>query len=160
MKYDANLTLREARDLYLQKNGFDYEFKRWVRIRTPFFNFYIPNTHARHEAVRIHDLHHVLTEYDTDIPGEAEIGAWEVASGIPGRYAYGILLDGMGALFGLLHSPRRVIRAFISGLRCRNLYFRNVGDKGSLYEALLNEKVGTVRARVMKNCAKPNSAEN
>jgi hypothetical protein len=106
------------------------------------------NTKGRQEAIHCHDLHHVLTGYDTTLTGEAEIGAWEIASGIPGKYYYGICLDGMGALFGLLHHPRRVIAAFRRGLRSRNFYREFVEDP-AIYENLLKLTVGEARVKLL-----------
>jgi len=58
---------------------------RWVHLRVGPIPLAFPNIPARREAVRYHDVHHVLTGYAMDWAGEAEIGAWEVASGC-GRY--------------------------------------------------------------------------
>src|SRR5262249_30222948 len=86
----------------------------------------------------LHDLHHVLTEYDTTWTGEAEIGAWEIASGCGAYYAAWILNMGAFAI-GLMIAPRLVYRAFIRGRKSRNLY------KGTFNEELLSRYVGTVR---------------
>lgn len=54
---------------------------RWVRIEAKPFPMFFPNTHRRVAAAKLHDLHHVATEYATDWPGEAEIAAWEIGGG-------------------------------------------------------------------------------
>jgi hypothetical protein len=73
-------------------------------------------------AARLHDLHHLATNYKTDWPGEAEISAWEIAGGCGHYYAAWILdLGGWGA--GLIVAPRRLFRAFMRGRQAKtNLY--------------------------------------
>jgi hypothetical protein len=86
---DSTLTMREARTQYFVNNGFGeggYN-DRWVKPQAGPIPLYFPNTAARVAAVRFHDLHHVLTKYETTWTGEAEIGAWEVASGCAHHYA-------------------------------------------------------------------------
>src|SRR5438046_2892863 len=65
--YDPTSTLREARGRYFAANGLGeggYEDK-WVRFALGPIRFAIPNTAGRVHAVRYHDLHHVVTGYDT-----------------------------------------------------------------------------------------------
>jgi ubiquinone biosynthesis protein Coq4 len=89
-------------------------------------------------ALRFHDLHHVLTGYRTDFPGECEISAWELAGGCTDHWAAWVLnLAGMGA--GLFFMPRRVARAFQRGRYSRNLYRTEYGD------ALLGKTVEEMR---------------
>lgn len=65
-----------------------------------------------------HDLHHVATGYGTTLVGEAEIGAWELASGC--RHYYVAWILNLGAVVtGLFLAPRRVVRAFQRGWRQR-----------------------------------------
>ena len=137
-------TLREARAQYFTRAGFDegsYS-DRWVRLRVlglPLLAF--PNTAGRVRAVKLHDLHHVLTGYDTSWAGEGEIGAWELASGCRNYWA-AWYLNASAALIGLLVAPRRVLRAFARGRRERNLYGLEYSD------ALLGETLGALRARL------------
>jgi hypothetical protein len=63
----------------------------------------------------------VATGYDTTLVGEAEIGAWELASGCRHYYAAWVLNLG-AVLIGLVLAPRRVSRAFVRGWQCTNLY--------------------------------------
>ena len=48
---------------------------------TKHFFLYIPNFSIRKKAILKHDIHHIITEYPSNIKGETEIGAWEIASG-------------------------------------------------------------------------------
>ena len=61
--YPADWTVRQARDAYLEENGFDlasYE-DPWTKASVLGIPFWVPNT-ARHRwAIRLHDLHHCVT---------------------------------------------------------------------------------------------------
>jgi ubiquinone biosynthesis protein Coq4 len=90
--------------------------------------------------VRIHDLHHVVAGYRTDLRGEAEIAAWELASGCRG-WPIAIVLN-LGALgLGAVMAPRRTARAWARGRRTRNLY----GERGGI-DHLLPRPVDEIRA--------------
>ncbi|WP_052519430.1 hypothetical protein [Archangium violaceum] len=130
MSIEATLTLRQARERYFEENGFgqggNYD-ERWVRVDVGPVPFWFPNSAERVRALRFHDLHHVLTGYRTDFPGECEISAWEVASGCTDHWVAWLLnLSGMGA--GLFFMPRRMARAFQRGLHTRNLYRSEYGE--------------------------------
>src|SRR2546423_2548507 len=119
------MSLREARDLFFARSNLGPDggySSRWVRVETKPLPFYFPNWPARIAAARLHDLHHIAAEYKTDWPGEAEIAAWEIASGC-GRYyaAWLVNLGGWGA--GLVVAPGRTFRAFMRGRSAHtNLY--------------------------------------
>ena len=135
--YDAALSLREARGRDFAANGLGaggYE-ESWVRFAVGPVRFAIPNTAGRVRAVRYHDLHHVVTGYATDWTGEAEIGAWEIASGCRDLIA-AWLLNLYAMQVGLWVAPRAVWRAFARGRHSRNLY----AEPWS--ETLLDESVG------------------
>jgi hypothetical protein len=140
MHYGNDLTLGEARREYFERSGFGNGgyTNRWVRLKAGPVSFYFPNIKARIRAVKLHDLHHILTEYDTTWLGEAEIGAWEVASGCGRHYAAWFLNLNAFAL-GLGIGPRAVYRAFLRGRRTRNLY------AGQFEDSLLLKLVGTTR---------------
>ena len=104
--------MREARALYFDINHFgdsDGYDDKWVDFKLGPMPMPFPNTPARVRAVRFHDLHHVLTGYDTNTIGEFEISAWEIAAGCKGYVAaWQLNLGGMFA--GLLVAPRRTWR--------------------------------------------------
>jgi hypothetical protein len=142
-RVDDTLTVREGRDRYLAENGFavaEYHAPTfYVKVlgrRLP-----LPNPRSRRDVIPLHDLHHVLTGYQTDWRGEGEIGAWELGAGCNTPTLY--FLNGGAALIGLALAPRRVWRAFRSGRKARSLY-REAGD----YEALLGMSVGGLRAKL------------
>jgi len=120
----ATLPLGEARTVFLRTNGlpedggYDARFF-WLGVgplKVP-----LPNLPARVRAVRLHDLHHVLTGYNTSWRGETAIGAWELASGC-GRYWAAWLLNFGAFAIGLFIAPRQLWAAFVRGRRSRNLY--------------------------------------
>jgi hypothetical protein len=141
VRYDPEQTLAEARELYFEANGFPagggYEAK-WVDFELGPIPMPFPNTEGRRRAVKVHDLHHVLTGYRTDIWGELEISAWEIGSGCRDHYAAWLLnLGGMAS--GMLSVPRRTIRAFLRGRKSTNLYATAFDD------VLLARRLGDVR---------------
>jgi hypothetical protein len=140
--YPDTMTMREARRLYFDANGFGqtggYE-DAWVDFKLGPIPMPFPNTKGRIEAVRFHDLHHVLTGYDTDIIGEFEISAWEIAAGCK-RFAAAWALNLGGMAAGLSCAPRRVFAAFVRGRRQRTTY-------GEDLDAMLDLTVGEARAR-------------
>lgn len=103
--------------------------------------FAFPNTQARLRAVRVHDIHHVLTGYDTTWTGEAEIAVWELASGC-GRYYAAWVLNLAAAVVGLVLCPGRMFAAARRGRASDNLYPAGFSD------ALLDATVDELRRRL------------
>ncbi|HEY0099114.1 MAG TPA: hypothetical protein VGB76_09190 [Pyrinomonadaceae bacterium] len=138
--YQTDSNLRAARERYFEINNFaggGYE-EGWVKMKAGFVPIWFPNTVARVKAVRFHDIHHVLTEYPTTWSGEAEIGAWEVATGCAAHYQ-AWLLNLLAFAIGLVINPRGVYRAFMRGRHSRNLYRTTFSDE------LLARTVGEMR---------------
>ena len=69
-----------------------------------------------------HDVHHLLSGYETDWRGELEIAGWELASGGCGWYVFYWLDRVIFMTVGLLLCPIRTARAFRRGLRHRNTF--------------------------------------
>jgi hypothetical protein len=133
-------TLREAVQRYFQENHFGEDggyASPWVDFKLGPIPFPLPNTDSRRRAVRFHDLHHVLTGYRTDLVGEFEISAWELAAGCKDFHAAWVLnLSGLAG--GLFRAPVRTFRAFVRGRHERTSY-------GMEYEALLSRGVEDLR---------------
>lgn len=139
--WDPALSLEQARAEYFRFNGFGEDGgygAKWVDFKLGPIPFPFPNTPQRVEAVRYHDLHHVMTGYQTDLLGEFEISAWELASGCADKTAAWILNLG-GYAAGVLVAPRRTLRAFVRGRHSQNLYRRRFDA------ALLARTVGDMR---------------
>lgn len=150
IQYPEELPLRDARRIYFEANGFGQDGgygAKWVDFKLGKVPFPIPNSSSRVRAVRFHDLHHVLTAYDTNTIGEFEISAWEIAAGCKGfAAAWALNLSGMVA--GALVAPRRTFRAFVRGRRSRTLY-------GEPFEPLLEMTVRDARERYLGRSAEP-----
>lgn len=136
-------TVRDARSQYFQANGFSDAGYRdaWVRIKVGRIPVVFPNTASRKRAIPLHDLHHIATGYPTTLVGEAEIGAWEIASGCSDHWA-AWMLNAVGFAYGLALAPRRVYRAFVRGRHSRSLYHTGWNDD------LLDRSVGELRHQI------------
>jgi hypothetical protein len=147
VRYPDGLSLLEARALFFRDAnlGPDGGYgDRWVRVETKPIPFYFPNWPARVAAARLHDLHHIAAEYETDWPGEAEIAAWEIASGCARYYAAWILNFG-GFAAGLVAAPRRLFRAFLRGRRAKTNLYKSGFDESRLSDitvGMLRERLG------------------
>lgn len=144
MPFSDSTLLRDARAEYFRQNRFGPDGgygRRWVKVKVGPVPVWFPNTEGRRRAVRLHDLHHIATGYDTSLVGEAEIGAWELASGCANYYAAWFLNISAVAI-GLLIAPRRVWRALVCGHRSFSLYHLGLDDRW------LDETVGALRERL------------
>jgi hypothetical protein len=141
---DDTMTLGAARAAYYERNHFGADggdSLDWVPVKMLGITFKIPNSEGRRRAVRFHDLHHVLTGYQTDFRGEAEIGAWELASGCL-RWPAATVLNLFALAIGIVLAPGRMARAWARGRHTRNLY-REPG-----VDHLLPRPVGEMRTRL------------
>lgn len=137
-------TLRQARADYFAASGFDERTYTddWVDIPFGPFPLRFPNVAARKQVVPLHDLHHALTGYHADLPGESEIGAWEIGSGIELSCWVGWYLDLLAMSWAVWFLPRRTFRAFVRGRRCDNFY------QGRYEPAVLDQRVDDLRERM------------
>jgi hypothetical protein len=112
-------TVLLARDAYLAENGFTVEAydAKWTEASFLGIKLRVPNTRHHAWAIQLHDLHHVVTGYGTDLIGEGEISAWELARGVRGLGAYVGAIVLTGAAVGLLFAPRRTLRAWRASRR-------------------------------------------
>lgn len=137
-------TVLAARDRYLLESGLDMAEYTAPRFAVPIGSWMLrlPNPAQRQQAVARHDLHHVATGLGTDWRGEMEIGAWEVGAGLGGLWvAWLICVPFLVA--GLMVVPRRTLRAYRAGRRCRSLF---ADDEP--YEALVALTVAELRRRI------------
>jgi len=143
-RYQDDTMLREARAAYFLANEFGADggyAKDWEVFELGPLPLPIPNGPARVAALRYHDLHHILTGYETDWRGEFEISAFEVGAGC-GRFWFAWLINLGGLAAGLALQPRRTLRAYARGAASGGLY--RVDD----FEALLDRTVGDVRSEL------------
>ena len=134
--------MSDARDEYYRANGFGADGGDslvWVPIKIWKLTIKIPNSNARRRAVKVHDLHHIVTGYRTDLRGEAEIAAWELASGCA-RVPVAFVLNLFALAIGMVLIPGRVLAAWSRGRVTHNLYRHDTVD------ALLPQDVDAVRS--------------
>jgi hypothetical protein len=89
------------------------------------FHFYFPNFDLRRKAVILHDIHHIVSGYSTDIFGESEISAWEIASGCK-KYWVAFAIDTSGVMIGIPINFTKVLKAYARGRRTKNLYHETI----------------------------------
>jgi hypothetical protein len=149
--YPDDWTVREGRARYFETGGIPADggySANWVKLKAGPIPLVLPNSESRRRAVKLHDVHHVLTGYGTSWTGEAEISAWEIASGC-GRYWAAWVLNFSALFIGLWIDPKRMRAAFLRGRGARNLYHGGPWD-----DALLEQKLGNVRARLAFDAAR------
>lgn len=97
------------------------EFFKYLKV-------YIPNWDARRRGVLKHDIHHILTGYESIMTGEFQIAAWEIASGCiycPSAY----LLNAGGLVMGLFLYTKKTFQAFMRGCDSISLYRWDISDE-------------------------------
>ncbi len=120
---DPQRTLGALRADFLDDKAFDdgevvHKWIEWVKLGP--IPIPIPNPPSRVQALKLHDVHHIVTGYGTDWIGEYEISGWEVGAGLhTNPVAWTFCL--MGHTAGLVVCPRKTVRAFARGRRCRTL---------------------------------------
>jgi len=84
-------------DLGVSAGGYD---DNWAKVKIlPFFMVPVPNIKARREAVKIHDVNHILTQYSPGhLKGEIEIACFELGTGC-GRYWFAWAINLAGLVF-------------------------------------------------------------
>ncbi len=140
LTYDDDMTLGAARRRYCDAHGFDATYsERWVKLQAGPLPLYFPNAEGRRRAVRFHDLHHIVTGYQTDWTGEAEIAGYEIGGGC-GPFVWAWILNLQALVIGLVLAPRAVFHGFLRGRHARTLY-----HQGEFRDALLERRVGELR---------------
>ena len=118
--------------------GGGYNLK-WFKIKIGPVYIPLPNTKDRISAVKIHDIHHIITEYEANLKGEAEFAGWEIASGC-GKYYMAWILNFASFFYGVFFFPRALFRAFMRGRNASTNFYQTTP-----YESLLNKSVGELR---------------
>ena len=138
------LTVADGLSRYRRDNGFSGDAMTSETIQLRMFGAVhdLPNPEFQRHLLAFHDIHHVLTGYRTDLRGEAEMGAWELAAG-SGHWF--VLVNNVGALLLGALCPVRTVRAFFRGLRCRSLYRDPRFGDARRYEELLATSIDDLR---------------
>ena len=117
-------TVREVIERHRTESGLAADggvSDRWVVLRLGRIPMPFLNTSARRKALAAHDVNHLVAGVSTGNTGEAEISAWELASGGCGKYPAAWMLDLAGMLLGMVW-PIKVTKAFAAGRRMKNAY--------------------------------------
>ncbi|MES2780918.1 MAG: hypothetical protein V4651_13585 [Bacteroidota bacterium] len=150
--FDDDQLLKDALKQFFAKYHFadgGYELK-WFKIKVGFVYIPLPNIPSRVAVAKIHDIHHVLNEYEATLKGESEIAGWEIASGCGTHFVAWFL--NLGSFFyGLFFFPRAVFKAFMLGRQVRTNYYLTP----FVYNELLQQKLGNVRTAIKTNPPKP-----
>ncbi len=142
--YDESLLIKDALSQLFNRFNIpaDAYTARAFVIRVGKIPISIPNIPARVRIARYHDLHHIITGYPANWRGEAEIGAWELATGC--RTSFVAWFLNSGAVFvGLFTHPKAVIKAFKRGRKTRTNLYHNFE-----YEDLLTMTVKEIKNKV------------
>lgn len=145
--YSPDLTVGEALKQYFANTGFDQSSYQDETFKMTLLGRVVtlPNPWARRQAIKIHDLNHIVTGYDTDFYSESLIGAYELGSGIPFEYRAAWFFNCNSTFIGLLHSPIETTKAFLAGRSNEaNLYELVAIGNEKDYETVLQYKVGTL----------------
>jgi len=140
--YADDIKIKDALQLYFSQ----YHFKdggyndKYFKIKAGPFYIPFPNVKSRVAAVKLHDIHHLITEYKATMKGEVEIGGWEIGSGC-GKYYVAWFLNSGSFLYGMFVYPRSLFRAFMRGRRCFTNFYYNTDYN----ETLLNKTIGELR---------------
>jgi hypothetical protein len=142
--YDDNMLIQDALSQMFARFNIpaDAYTARSFTIRVGKIPIPVPNIPARVKIARYHDIHHIITGYPANWRGEAEIGAWEIATGCRTSFIAWFLNTG-AVIVGMFMYPKAVIKAFRRGKNTRtNLYY------DFEYESLLLMTVKEVREKV------------
>jgi hypothetical protein len=115
---------------------------RWFRFRVGRREVPLFPMRPLRDVVVIHDVHHALTGYETDLGGECELAAWELGAGGCGWNLIFWVDRLIGVGLGLFLRPLRCWQAFRVGLRSHVLYGRDVRQVLSSPVAALRAAMG------------------
>lgn len=132
-------TVKSARDRYLSRNNMslDSYTEKGFPIYFGKFTIHIPNPGLLH----LHDLHHVVTGYETGFIGEAEVSAFELRAGCKHIKILALCIGAI--LIGFFISPKRILKAWKSAKHATALYRTKI-----TYDALLEMKVVDLRKKL------------
>lgn len=128
--------VKAGRDRYLAQNNLS--LTSYTNRKFPVYFLKWPIWLPNPGFLPIHDLHHVVTGYQTGLVGEAEISAYELRGGC-GSLMIFILCVG-AIFFGMFVAPKRIWKAWRDSHGAQNLYRTDIP-----YESLLEMSVGDLR---------------
>ena len=127
------MTTEEALRAYLVERGFvkpdtprNERYRgNWIKVHLWGHLVPVLPIYGFKKSLMLHDIHHVLSGYETDWRGELEIAAWELSSGGCGWYVLYWIDRIIFMSLGLIFCPVRTVRAFRRGRGHRNTFDRD-----------------------------------
>ncbi|WP_281612746.1 hypothetical protein [Flammeovirga sp. SubArs3] len=113
--------------------------EKWAWLEFGFFKIPFPNFKSRSDIIYLHDVNHIINDYDTTWKGEVSVSAWEISTGM-GRFLTGWLFASFAFGFGILTYPKSVYRAFMKGRITKSLFKMEIPK-----EELLNMSLKEVK---------------
>lgn len=102
---------------YGREGGID---RKWDLIKFGPLALPLPNLESRRKNIFMHDIHHLITGYDTTWLGEGSVSSWEIATGGWKQLYFPWLLTLWAMAVGMMLYPRASYRAFQAGLYQNN----------------------------------------
>lgn len=117
--------------------------KKWAWLDFGFIKIPFPNIKSRSDIIYIHDVNHIVNDYDTTWKGEVSVSAWEVSSRL-GKYLTGWCFALLAMGIGVLAYPKHVYVAFIRGQMTRSVFTMNISKNAMMNMTLedLKNKTG------------------
>lgn len=123
----SSATVDDALTRYYETHGLPPDggaHEAWFHVQLGPLHIPLPNPPARRRAVFYHDVHHLVTGYDTVFSvGEIRIAAFEVGASCGRVWVAWLLNLGLMAV-GIFVRPRDAFRAFRRGRGSGSLYLR------------------------------------
>lgn len=124
------MTTRDALGTYFERcnvKPHDESVEQWLGERWAYMTLRgcripVKPLYGYKPVVVVHDVHHLLTGYDTTWTGEFEVAAWELGSGDCDRYLLMWVNRLLTLLMGLLFGHDETRRAFRRGKSERSLH--------------------------------------
>ena len=106
---------------------------RWARVGFGPFTIRFPNFKARADALRLHDINHIVTGYPPiQWKGEMELAYFEFGTGL-GKFWAGWMFDSLAIILAL-RWPISAWRAFRRGFNSRRSLYRHYTYNSQLLE--------------------------
>lgn len=119
--------------------------KKWDMIQFGPISLPLPNLKSRRINIYLHDINHLVTEYDTTWKGESSVTSWEIASGGWGNIYFAWWLTLWGMAVGVMFYPRHSYNAFQAGLRMRSAF-----TSGFSKQEMYSLGVGQLRSQLCR----------
>ena len=146
MLYSDSELLGEGLRRYYEANNLPPDGGKkdpWARYQFgPLHAIAFPNFSLRDEALRRHDIHHVLSNLDTSPRGEGMIAAWELGSGC-GRYWISWFMESQALWWGILLAYRETLGLFCLGRHSNNYFHLELGEN------IEKQAIGDLRKKVL-----------